>query len=677
MAKVVFSNWGEKVVDNRTRSDEAESDSLAVKLPAELAPGIGVVGLVGWDGITLFGDDADAIDMVRAYMEAVKDYSCERCTTCRIGAGQAYAILSAAVEGRGHEEDVDLLASLAVTMRETAMCSLGQTAAIPLAAIATHFRGEYGQLVRGERRVKSTGYHTKLTAPCINACPVHLDIPGYVEMIRQGRYQESLDLIRERNVLPGVCGRVCVHPCEEVCRRGQFDQPVSVKALKRFVADCEIELDRMPTGRTPDPDRPKMAVIGAGPAGLAAASALARLGYPVTVFEALPVPGGMAAVGIPAYRLPKDVLQREVDAIANEGVEFVYNARLGKDFTLEELRERGHTAVFVGIGCHNTAKMGIEGEDAGYEGYLPGVEFLRDLALGEPTSLRGKAVVVGGGNVAMDCARSSLRLGFSEVTLVYRRSRAEMPANEEEIEEAEHEGVRYNFLTNPTRLVARDGKVVGVELVRMELGEPDASGRRRPVPVPGSEFVLECDVVIPAIGQVTDTSCFAAADGIDLSRRKTVTVNQFSMQTSQPGVFAGGDCVSGPATLIQAMAAGREAAHAMDRYVRGESPDISADEKVERVVREVGAYQPREDGVGGEGAWQYFKRPPVIDFGAEDVGIAKERQRPAVPCLPVSERLQDFRGVETAFAPLVAVEESERCLRCYRIALVATREEKK
>ena len=407
---------------------------------------------------------------------------------------------------------------------------------------------------------------------------------------------------------------------------------------------------------------------------MAAAYKLRLKGYRVTIFETLPVPGGMAAVGIPPYRLPKDILNRDIEVITRAGVEIVYNTRYGRDLTSQSLKDRGYEAMFIAIGSHGDSKMGIEGEDQGHDGYVPGVVFLRDLNLGRPITPHKSVVIVGGGNVAMDCARSAFRLGFKEVHLIYRRTRAEIPANEEEIEEAEKEGIQFHYLTNPTKLIAKDGKLVGVEMIRMELGETDASGRRAPVPVKGSEFVMDCDVVIPAIGQTTEFEPFKA-DGVEVSRRGTIVVDPDSLQTNVAGVFAGGDCVTGPRTLIEALAAGNEAACAIDLYLHGEKPQRPDSAKVESAVKSLGSYSPREDAADSTLRERRGIRhlPVHVYEGARDVGVVGGRERPHQPMLAVAERL-NFDEVEFGYPGDDALSEAERCLRCYRVALVATSE---
>lgn len=674
MGKVVFSSWGNKIVDNRGHRPEDYRDAPGVDLPPRDNQGARIVGVMGWDGIILTDEQVSVVAMARDYMDTVVQTLCQRCTSCRQGNKLILAALDKLLEGNGTIEDVETIEHLANVIRNSAMCSLGQTPVVPILDSLKHFRQEYLALAEGQQPAARTRHKTVLTAPCQNACPIHLDIPGYVELIKGERYLESLALIRERGALPGVLGRVCVHFCEQACRRGALDEPICIKVLKRHVADYEIAADTKPVPAKSPNGKPKVAIVGAGPAGLAAGYYLGQKGYPVTIFEALPVGGGMAAVGIPPYRLPKDILNREIDIVKDAGVQIVYGTRVGKDITLQQLRERGYKAIFLAIGCHDSTKMGVEGEDAGYAGFIPGVAFLRDLNLGKKIEPKDKVAIVGGGNVAMDCARSSLRLGFREVHLIYRRSRAEMPANEEEIEDAEKEGVIFHFLTNPTRILARDGQVTGLELIRMELGEPDSSGRRRPVPIAGSEYTMEIDVVIPAIGQATDLSVLTPSDGVKVTRRGTIEVDRATLATSQEGVFAGGDCVTGPATLVEALAAGNRAAHVIDRYLQGDRLEHADYENLEEVFGKLGVYNPDEDVESAEGRVRApLMHQPVCVLDPEaDVGVMGKRARAHQVARPVETRIRDFQEVELGFEPRTAVNEAERCIRCYRVGLIAT-----
>ncbi len=400
-------------------------------------------------------------------------------------------------------------------------------------------------------------------APCTTTCPAGINVQGYVQLIGQGRYKEALELIQKRLPLPGVLGRVCPHPCESQCRRQEVDAAIAIRDLKRFAAD-QVSPNDLPIPAIQD--RPqKVAVVGSGPAGLTVAYYLRLQGYQVTLFEALSQLGGMLRVGIPDYRLPPDILDREIDHLLRHGIETRTGTRLGTDFDLTDLTEQGYGAVFLAIGAHASMKLGIPGEETP-QGVVDAMAFLRDINQGCRKLPGERIAVVGGGNVAIDAARVAKRLGAGKVTVVYRRSEQEMPAYADEIQDARDEGIAFAYLTAPVRILATDGRVSGFECMRTELGPPDNSGRRRPVPVEGSEFVIDCDAVIPAIGQRTDVAWAGKVPALKLTRRNTLAVNPQTMQTSIAHVFAAGDAVSGPATVIEAVAAGHKAVAAIQRF---------------------------------------------------------------------------------------------------------------
>jgi len=407
---------------------------------------------------------------------------------------------------------------------------------------------------------------------CQRTCPINLDIRTYVGLIADGKPLEALRVIREKLPLPGSIGRICPHPCETVCNRQYLDEPISICFLKRFAADSELKEGIEPVYETPKEKYPeRIAIIGAGPAGLTCAYDLARLGYQnITIFEALSVPGGYLWVGIPQYRLPKEILKREVDLILNMGIEIRYNTRVGKDISFEDLRKE-YDAVFIGAGCHQGMKLRVPGEDEYYgKGIVDGVTFLRRAAFNEipKSEIKGKVIVVGGGNTAIDSARVAWRLGYDEVYILYRRSRAEMPANPWEVEAAEEEGIKIQYLSAPVEIIGRNGRVAGMKCVKMRLGEPDASGRRRPVPIEGSEYEIEAETIIAAIGQRADLSFLGEDHGIELTRWNTIKVDEETGMTNIAGIFAGGDIATGPDIAIRAIAGGKRAAKGIHQYLR-------------------------------------------------------------------------------------------------------------
>jgi NADPH-dependent glutamate synthase beta subunit-like oxidoreductase len=483
----------------------------------------------------------------------------------------------------------------------------------------------------------ATGSCVRLVpAPCQMTCPAGIDVPTYVNLIGTGQDAEAIEVIRRDNPFPWVCGLVCTRPCELMCVRGRVDKPISIKFLKAFAAERALS-DRHYHNPAREPDKgQRVAVVGAGPGGMTAAYYLALKGYGVSIFEALPVAGGMMMLGIPRYRLPREVIDREAAMLEDLGVQFRYNTRYGKDITLESLTSEGFAAVFIAIGAHHSFKLNIPGE-ADFPQVIESIDLLRRVALGD-RHLPGKhAVIVGGGNVAIDAARTCLRLGCEEVTIAYRRTRAEMPADVEEVEQAEDEGIHMSFLTIPKAVIGTDGRLTGLACLRAKLIRKDDSERLFPVPVEGSEFILEADTVISAIGQRIDLECLSDLTGLKWTRRQTIQANTVSMETSVPGVFAGGDAVTGPATVVEAIGAGKRAAEAIDRFLSG-------------------IPQP--------------KMPPVpvrrrrVEWMEVPASTKMTLRRPEMPLLNLERRRTTFQQVELGYTENVVREEARRCLRC-------------
>ena len=477
-------------------------------------------------------------------------------------------------------------------------------------------------------------------APCRQTCPAEIDIPQYIAQVREGDYEGAVNTIRERNPFLLSCGRVCPHPCETNCRRGIEDEPVSINQLKRFVADYEMNSgERLPIATAPD-TRKRVAVIGGGPAGLTCAFFLRRLGHQVNIFEAMPKLGGMLRYGIPEYRLPKEVLDWEIQSILDLGVDFHTNVKFGHDFDLSSLIASGFDAIFMGIGAWKDASLRVEGEDM--KGCYTGIDFLSRLADGEALPIGRTAAIIGGGNTAIDCTRNLIRLGAEKVYIVYRRTRGEMPANEVEIDAAEHEGVEFLFLAAPVEVKGdEDGNVTHLEYLKMELGEPDASGRRRPVPIEGSETLLETDMVITAIGQSPDVSFTERSQKrlaeLNTTRWNTIDVDPNTLQSNIPYLFAAGDAATGPSLVVDAIGGGRRAARSIHQYIMGQKVSAEAKELGKDLIAET-----------------------IFDHVD---GVIKNTRAP-MPELPVEERICSFVEVDQVLTEESARGESNRCLSC-------------
>ena len=586
--------------------------------------------IMGSGGLIVMDEDSCMVDVARFFVEFVQDESCGKCVPCRIGTKRMLEILTRICDGRGEEGDVERLITLGEQIKDTALCGLGQTAPNPVLSTIRHFRGEYDQHIR-EKRCEAATCGELVRAPCQNACPAGVDIPGYVSLIGEKRYAEALRLHRERNPFVAVCSRVCFHTCEDKCRRATLDDKVAIRGLKRFIAEQEITVTLPDIRENADNAKRKVAIIGAGPAGLSCAYFLARLGYRPTVFEAEPRPGGMLVQTIPAYRLPREIVAREVRMIERMGVDVETNMRLGVDFTLSTLKKKGFDAVCLAVGTPDGVRMKLDGSDA--EGVHDAIDFLREYNLRGNAPAGKNVVVIGGGNAAVDAARTVLRLGAESVTLIYRRTRAEMPAYAEEVEEAELEGVKMEFLVSPATFLVEGGKVTGVECQRMELGEFDTSGRRRPEYRGKEEFILPADQVIVAIGQTLDGKEIMNGTKLELNLRNCLGVNPATGQTSEDWVFACGDAVFGPSSVASAVGSGERAAVGIDYWLTGE----------------MHAFWREEQAVGA-----------AFDPDKEPVAYARAKMR----LLPVNRRIHNFDEVEMPFTEGVAVKEAHRCLRC-------------
>ena len=578
--------------------------------------------IMGSGGMIVADEDTCIVDFAKFFLTFVQAESCGKCAPCRVGTRQMLDILERITRGEGQDGDIDKLQQLAETVRDGSLCALGGTAPNPVLSTIRYFRDEYEAHIK-RKKCPAAVCKGLVKAPCSHTCPAGVDVPRYIRFISQGQFDQALAVIREKIPFPSVCGRVCPHPCEAKCRRGLLDDSIAIRVLKRFAAERGNGLWKMRAKIAPATGK-QVAIIGSGPAGLTAAYYLAKRGHTVTVFEALPEPGGMMRYGIPEYRLPREVLAEEIEEIRSVGVDIRTNAKIN---SLDGLFAGGYNAIFLAIGAHQGAKLRIEGEDS--PEVMEGISFLREINMGNKVRVGSRVAIIGGGNVAIDASRNALRLGAKEVTIIYRRTRTEMPASEEEIDEAIHEGVKIEFLAAPIRIERKDS-VVELICIHMKLGAVDTSGRRRPVPIESSEFSSSFNTVIAAIGQMPETP---DQFGLPLGRGNTFQVDTYTLATGREGVFAGGDAVTGPATVIEAIAAGRQAAISIDKYLGGKGV---IDEKL----------APPEE----------LEALPEIDEG--------EKHRLPIPTLPLGERLGSFAEVELSLSEELAIEEATRCLRC-------------
>ena len=617
-----------------------------------------VGSIMGSGGMVVMDEDTCMVDFARFFLDFVQKESCGKCVPCRLGTKQMLDILGDITRGCGMPGDIDLLAELAEAVKAGSLCGLGQTAPNPVLTTIRYFQDEYEAHI-DRKRCPAAVCQEIISSPCQHTCPIGTEANVYISLVAQRRFKEAWDVIRKDNPLPSVCSRLCNHPCEFKCQAGRWAEPIAVRAVKRFVSDYALEAgiytsteadkEEIPLVASGPVDetntyysdnggsegKERVAIIGSGPAGLTAGYYLADNGYNVTIFETLDVPGGSLAVYIPEYRLPKDILRLDIGNIRNAGVEIKTNTRIGTDMPFNKLLD-DYRAVFIATGAHRSRELRIPNEDA--DGVIHALEFLKDVNLKKKVNIGKRVGVVGGGNAAVDAARVARRIeSCEEVLIIYRRTRAEMPAFQEEIEAAIEEGIQIQFLAVPSGVLTENGKVTGVECIKMELGEIDESGRRTPIPIEGSEFVIDLDTLIVAIGEEPDPDFLGTGNGIEVSRRGTVVVDPETFATNVDGVFAGGDAVTGPNTVIEAISAGKVAAQMIDRYIQGES-----------LVREYKLTRPS----------MYV---PPVELTEEEMETAK---RVRIPRLPVNKRINNFHEVELTITEEEAIEEARRCLRC-------------
>jgi len=590
--------------------------------------------IMGSGGMIVMDDRTCMVDIAKYFLNFLRDESCGKCVSCREGTQRMWEIVKKITDGKGEEGDLELLEELAVAVKDGSMCGLGQTAANPVLSTLRYFRKEYESHIK-HKKCSALVCKEIVSSPCHYVCPIGQEASTYIAHVAQGNYKEAFNIIMKDNPLPSVCARVCHHPCEKVCRAGDFGQPISIRAIKRFVMDWASKND---VRYEPEPVKQgleRVAIIGSGPAGLTAAYYLARKGFCPTIYEALPVVGGMLAVGIPEHRLPRSVVARDIEAIKGAGVEIRTNMVLGKDFTLDKLFKDGYKAVFCATGAGQSLAMGIPGEDA--RGVHHSLEYLLEVNTGKTVPVGKRVCIVGGGNSAIDAARAALRQkGCEKVSIFYRRTKAEMPAIAEEVDAAIEEGVDIQFLVAPVKVITKDGKAVGIECIRMRLGDKDDSGRRKPIPIEGSNFTYKLDTLILAISERPDTSYIGEGDEIQRHGMNIITDPELTT-TTRPGIFAGGDAVTGPNMVVEAMAAGKRAADSIEKYVRG---------------------LPMER--------DYHLTRPSVYAGPTEMTPeeAAKVRRPVTPHLSLAKRKKNFREVELGLTEAMACKEARRCLRC-------------
>jgi formate dehydrogenase beta subunit len=654
--KVLFSTWKGKVVDNRGKPESERAPASNVKLPLEFRNGQKVAGFMGWAGLVLLDEKADVVEMAYHYTKSLQKSSCGRCFPCRAGTKVMEDILARIVGGRGSQADLDALADLCDSIAQNSKCGIGQLGPVAVAHSLEHLKGDYQAYIDGTKKAPGHYYPYKMTAPCTSACPTGMDIPQYIEYIKDADFAGSLATIRKASPMASTLGRACFHPCENNCRRDNVDRSLSICKLKRVAWDWE---DQHAVQKPVNPNRhtreEKIAVIGGGPSGLSCAYYLALQGFRPTVFEKLPVTGGASLTGIPQYRIPKEVQAREIAYLEYVGVEIKCGVEFGKDETFKSLRDKGYKAFYLSTGADLSKGARVEGEKEGYEGFYGGIQILKEVVYktmpnspvkGNPLPKPKKVLVIGGGNTAMDCVRTFIRLGCKDVSIVYRRTEKELPADPHEIHEAKEEGVQFKFLLAPTKIVAKNGKVTGLECQKMELGEPDESGRRRPKALKGSEHVIACDMIIAAIGQDCDLGYLDEAPDIKKTAWNTIITDDDTLQTDLPDIFAGGDVQTGPLTLVDSVGQARRAAQSIGQYLRGEPIGITDEQIMEKVIAGIGAYD-RAEIVPEPDGWD---RKPMRTCGME---LQKS----------------SFTEVELGYSQEEAMEEASRCMRCYIVGM--------
>ena len=585
--------------------------------------------IMGSGGLICADEDTCMVDMARFFMDFVQDESCGKCIPCRIGTKRMLEILERITLGMGKEGDVEQLVELGNSIKESAICGLGQTAPNPVLSTIKNFRHEYDEHIR-HKYCRAGVCSDLFISPCQNACPAGVNVPGYIALIAAGRVRDAYNLIRQENPFPSICGRVCTHPCESKCRRAQLDEPIAIADLKRYAADFVLNSGEPFMSMIFQKNGKSVGIIGAGPSGLTCGYYLARQGYTVDIYEEKSIAGGILAYGIPEYRLSKEALRKEIDSISQVGINIIYNTKVGTDISFNELKSK-YGAVYIATGTQLSRKIGIEGEDK--KGVYHGLDFLRDINLKKDVDVKGIVAVIGGGSTAIDAARSALRLGAQRVHILYRRTREEMPADKREIEEAIEEGIILHELVAPVRIIGNKS-VSRIECVKMKPGRFGKDGRRVPIIIPDSNFMMDIDLAIPAVSQYSDFPFITKAE-VGITDWGTFIVNSDTQMTTQTGIFAGGDVARGSDVVITAIADGKNAAKSIDKYL------------------------------GGKGTLNIGEPIEIPEKGPED-GIIVEHERLQMRYLDLEQRIGNFDEVPQGFHKLNAIAEAMRCLQCSR-----------
>ncbi|MBT3311117.1 MAG: FAD-dependent oxidoreductase [Desulfobacterales bacterium] len=592
--------------------------------------------IMGSGGMVVMDENNCMVEIARFFLSFTQSESCGKCAPCRLGTTQLLEILTRITDGKGQLSDLETIKELGETITASSLCGLGQTCAKPALSTLKYFLDEYENHIL-ENHCTGASCDSMVISACQHACPAGIDVPNYIAAIAGGKYEQAVEIIRERNPFPAVCGRICIHPCEYKCRRGELDDPVAIRSLKRFASDWYFDNISKSGKPFPVTSDKKAAIVGAGPAGLTCAFFLAKAGFRVTVFEAQPKGGGMLGITIPEFRLPHEVIEIEIDYIKNCGVEICYNTPIDAGHTVNDLMSEGYGAVFIAPGAQASMRMGIPGEEKGLKGLYYGLQFLEDIRAGIKAELKGKVVVIGGGNVAIDVARTALRVGAVDVQIFYRRTIEEMPAWEKDIEEALEEGIILNTSWAPISIIHEENRITGIEFAQ-SVTVIDEEGRSQLSLNDEATQMVDAETIIISVGQAPDADFLSKDSQIERSLWGSLKVNKNNLGTNIPGIFAGGDFITGPSTVIEAIASGRRAAVAIEKYLYGDSGRI-------QIIDEKSSMQD-DSGLALDS-----------EMNEENPRILNELENPEV-------RVKDFREVEKGFSEENARYEATRCLRC-------------